>query len=277
PGLLAVVPDRHLGRHRAVDELLAHVLEHLGQAGSRILDEMAADVHLEALVRHRHRPAAEHPAAVGHQDPLALGGQQRPGGKAGRPGPDHHHVLVGHARRVPLCLAIGRVLSNGCFTYHRDETSSRPGGPVTHPLPPPVQELLRALRERPIEPTDKGLGLLASGPGGPTAASLAASRAALPAAGFSYPVLALRESALANNLQAMAAFCAQAGVELSPHGKTGMSPELAARQLASGSWGITVATIGQLLAYRAFGFPRLLMANELTDEAGIAWLAGELA
>src|SRR6185437_2889054 len=34
---------------------------------------------------------------------------------------------------------------------------------------------------------------------------------------------------------------------------------------------------GQLLAYRAFGFPRLLLANELTDEAGIAWLAGELA
>ncbi len=148
---------------------------------------------------------------------------------------------------------------------------------MTHPLPPLVKERLRALRERPIEPTDKGLGLLASGTSRPTPAGLAAARPALHAAGFSYPVLTLRESALANNLQAMAAFCARAGVELSPHGKTGMSPELAARQLASGSWGITVATIGQLLAYRAFGFPRLLMANELVDEAGIAWLAGELA
>jgi D-serine dehydratase len=38
-----------------------------------------------------------------------------------------------------------------------------------------------------------------------------------------------------------------------------------------------VATIGQLRAYRAFGFPRLLLANELVDEAGIAWLADELA
>jgi D-serine dehydratase len=56
-----------------------------------------------------------------------------------------------------------------------------------------------------------------------------------------------------------------------------MSPELAARQLASGAWGITVATIGQLRAYRAFGFPRLLIANELVDETGIAWMAGELA
>ena len=64
---------------------------------------------------------------------------------------------------------------------------------------------------------------------------------------------------------------------LAPHGKTAMSPELAARQLAHGAWGITVASIGQLRTYRAFGFPRLLLANELVDEAGIAWLAAELA
>ena len=99
------------------------------------------------------------------------------------------------------------------------------------------------------------------------------TRPAVHAAGFSYPVLTLRESALAGNLAAMAAYCARTGVELAPHGKTAMSPELAARQLASGAWGITVATIGQLRAYRAFGFPRLLMANELVDETGIAWLA----
>jgi D-serine deaminase-like pyridoxal phosphate-dependent protein len=147
---------------------------------------------------------------------------------------------------------------------------------VTHPLPPLVAERLRALRERPAEPTDKGVGLLASGMDGPAPAGLAGTAPALYAAGFSYPVLTLRESALAGNLAAMAAYCAGAGVELAPHGKTAMSPELAARQLASGAWGITVATIGQLRAYRAFGFPRLLLANELVDETGIAWLAGEL-
>jgi len=148
---------------------------------------------------------------------------------------------------------------------------------VTRPLPPLVAERLRALRERPVEPTDKGFGLLASGMDGPALAGLAGTAPALHAAGFSYPVLTLRESALAGNLAAMAAYCAGAGVELAPHGKTAMSPELAARQLASGAWGITVATIGQLRAYRAFGFPRLLLANELVDETGIAWLAGELA
>ena len=158
---------------------------------------------------------------------------------------------------------------------------------MRNPLPPQVAERLRALRERPIEPTEKGFGPLATagrrtaaaggGGAGVTAAGLAAARPALHAAGFTYPLLTLRESALANNIEAMAAYCDRAGVALAPHGKTAMSPELAARQLAHGAWGITVATIGQLRTYRAFGFPRLLLANELVDEAGIAWLAAELA
>jgi D-serine dehydratase len=154
------------------------------------------------------------------------------------------------------------------------------GDQVRNFLPPLMNERLRALRERPIEPVEKGFGPLAvSGrtAASLTAASLAAARPALHAAGFSYPLLTLRESALAGNIEAMARYCAGAGVELAPHGKTAMSPELGARQLAHGAWGITVATIGQLRTYRAFGFPRLLLANELVDEAGIAWLAAELA
>jgi D-serine deaminase-like pyridoxal phosphate-dependent protein len=137
-----------------------------------------------------------------------------------------------------------------------------------------VAERLAALRERPIEPTEKGFGSLR---GRASAATLATARPPVREAGLTYPLLTLRESALRNNLEAMAAWSAQAGVALAPHGKTAMSPELAARQLAHGAWGITVASIGQLQTYRAFGFPRLLLANELTDPAGIAWLAAELA
>jgi D-serine dehydratase len=146
--------------------------------------------------------------------------------------------------------------------------------PALRPLPPRVAERLGALRERPIEATEKGFGPLR---GRASAASLTADRPLLTEAGLVYPLLTLRESALANNLAAMAGYCARADVALAPHGKTPMSPELAARQLAHGAWGITVASIGQLLTYRAFGFPRLLLANELTDAAGIAALAAELA
>ncbi len=153
-------------------------------------------------------------------------------------------------------------------------TELPPPLPLPLPLPPLVAERLGALRERRIEPAEKGFGSLR---GRASAASLAAARPWLPRSGLVYPLLTLRESALRNNLEAMAAYCARAGVALAPHGKTAMSPELAALQLAHGAWGITVASIGQLQAYRAFGFPRLLLANELTDTAGIAWLAAELA
>ena len=145
---------------------------------------------------------------------------------------------------------------------------------MTEPLPPLITERLGALRERPIEPTEKGFGALR---GRASAANLAAAGLPLTEAGLVFPLATLRESALASNLAEMAAYCARAGVALAPHGKTAMSPELAARQLAHGAWGITVASIGQLQTYRAFGFPRLLLANELTDAAGIAWLASELA
>ena len=145
---------------------------------------------------------------------------------------------------------------------------------MTHPLPPMVTERLGALRERPVEPVEKGFGSLRSQV---SSADLAAAKPALREAGVGYPLLTLRDSALAGNLAAMAAWSAEAGVALAPHGKTAMSPELAARQLAHGAWGITVASIGQLQTYRAFGFPRLMLANELVDEAGIAWLAAELA
>jgi D-serine dehydratase len=154
---------------------------------------------------------------------------------------------------------------------------------MTTPLPPLVAERLRALRMRPIDPVEKGAGSLSalSSPARMSVAQmsvaeLAATRPRLHAAGFTYPLLTLRESPLEHNLAAMAAYCAAAGVELAPHGKTAMSPELAARQLSHGAWAITVATIGQLRTYRTFGFGRLLLANQLTDEAGIGWLAAEL-
>jgi D-serine deaminase-like pyridoxal phosphate-dependent protein len=145
-------------------------------------------------------------------------------------------------------------------------------------LPQRVSERLEALRGRPVTAAEKGFSFLGGQfPAGVTAASIAAARPHLHEAGFTYPLLTLRESALENNAGAMAAYCTAAGVELAPHGKTAMSPELAALQLAHGAWGITVATIGQLRTYRGYGFPRLLLANELVDPAGIAWLAAELS
>ena len=132
------------------------------------------------------------------------------------------------------------------------------------------------LRERPIAGIEKGFGIPAPG-AMVSAARLGASRPSLFGPGFTMPVLVLREPAVAHNIGAMAAYCAAAGVRLAPHGKTTMAPQLFARQLAAGAWAVTAATVGELQVYRAFGIPRVLLANELTDPAGAAWLAGELA
>ena len=143
-------------------------------------------------------------------------------------------------------------------------------------LSPGVDAAVAALRDRPIAATEKGFGIIAAD--GPlTSASLGSLRPPLFGGGFTTPLLVLRESAVAHNIGAMAAYCAAAGVRLAPHGKTTMAPQLMARQLAAGAWAMTAATIGQVLTYRAFGIPRVLLANELTDPAGISWLAGEMA
>ena len=89
--------------------------------------------------------------------------------------------------------------------------------------------------------------------------------------------MTLVESALANNIEALASFSATRGVDLAPHGKTTMSPQLFERQLAAGAWGITAATIDHLIVYRRFGVRRILLANELVDAPALGWVLDELA
>jgi len=90
------------------------------------------------------------------------------------------------------------------------------------------------------------------------------------------PVCVLRADALTHNLTAMARWCHERGVELAPHGKTHMAPQLFARQLDAGACGITAATLSHVRTYRAFGVRDVVLANELVDGAGLRWLAAEL-
>jgi len=85
----------------------------------------------------------------------------------------------------------------------------------------------------------------------------------------SFPVALLKASALEHNLQWMRGFCEQYGVQLAPHGKTTMSPQLFDAQLANGAWGMTLATAAQVqVAYR-YGVRRVLLANQLVAPADI--------
>jgi D-serine deaminase-like pyridoxal phosphate-dependent protein len=91
------------------------------------------------------------------------------------------------------------------------------------------------------------------------------------------PVVVLSESALEHNLQLMAGYCREHGVDLAPHGKTTMAPQLWARQLDAGAWAITAATPVQARVMRSVGVPRIVLADQLVDAGSIAWVARELA
>jgi D-serine dehydratase len=91
------------------------------------------------------------------------------------------------------------------------------------------------------------------------------------------PLAVLKQSSLAHNAQWMRAFCAMTGVAIAPHGKTTMSPELYARQLDDGAWGITVATVQQLRVCRAHGIRRVILANQLVGRQAIGYVLDELA
>jgi D-serine dehydratase len=83
------------------------------------------------------------------------------------------------------------------------------------------------------------------------------------------PAAILKASALDNNARWMAAYAARLGVELGPHGKTTMSPELIRRQLAHGAWGITAATAHHVRLYASWGVKRIIMANQIVGKANI--------
>lgn len=94
--------------------------------------------------------------------------------------------------------------------------------------------------------------------------------------GFVTPLATLSASAIENNLARMTRFVTRSEVRIAPHAKTTMAPQLFDLQLRGGAWGLTVATPWQACVCRRFGVQRLLLANELTDPAGLAWIADEL-
>ncbi|MFF7603799.1 alanine racemase [Streptomyces parvulus] len=85
-----------------------------------------------------------------------------------------------------------------------------------------------------------------------------------------WPALLIREEALENNLKQMSAFCADHALELAPHVKTHMSPELWRRQQAHGARTATVATAAQATALFEAGVRSLLVANQVVAPGDIA-------
>lgn len=93
----------------------------------------------------------------------------------------------------------------------------------------------------------------------------------------SYPHLSLDRDALESNIRVMADWCAERDVDLAPHVKTTMSPEIVRLQVAAGAVALTVATVDQAALVAGWGHADLLVANEVVDETGLLRLNALLA
>jgi len=89
---------------------------------------------------------------------------------------------------------------------------------------------------------------------------------------FSLPTAVLYEERLRHNLDWMRRFTTAYDVRLAPHGKTTMAPRLFHRQIENGAWGITLATVSQVIAAYEHGVRRILMANQLVGETEMTLL-----
>jgi len=83
------------------------------------------------------------------------------------------------------------------------------------------------------------------------------------------PLAVIRRDALAGNLRWMQQFARDHGVELAPHGKTTMSPQLYAAQLDAGAWGISFANVTQARVGLESGVRRCLIANQVMAPADL--------
>jgi D-serine dehydratase len=84
------------------------------------------------------------------------------------------------------------------------------------------------------------------------------------------PLAVLKREALEHNLAWMQARVREWGIDLAPHGKTTMSPQLFQRQLDAGAWGLTFATVTQLAVGVAAGARRTLIANQVVSDEDLA-------
>ena len=90
------------------------------------------------------------------------------------------------------------------------------------------------------------------------------------------PAVVLRGQALEHNVDRFARWCGDHGVDLAPHGKTTMAPQLWSHQLERGAWAITAATVAQARVMHQASVSRVLIANEVVEPAQLRWVGQAL-
>jgi len=92
-----------------------------------------------------------------------------------------------------------------------------------------------------------------------------------------FPLAIIKASSLNHNLHWMQNFCKERGLDIAPHGKTTMSPELYAMQIKAGAWGISFANVFQASMGARHGVKRIIIANQVYQSPDLDALALLLA
>lgn len=119
-----------------------------------------------------------------------------------------------------------------------------------------------------VSGTQKGWELAA----GETSLQVAGQGLNVLAEDFPLPVATVKRAALESNLAWMKQFTAHYGIELAPHAKTAMCPQIFRRQLEQGAWGVTLATMHQVKTALDFGVKKVLLANQLVGKQDMKYL-----
>lgn len=93
---------------------------------------------------------------------------------------------------------------------------------------------------------------------------------------LSLPVALIRQTALQQNIAWMRRYAELRDVQICPHGKTTMSPQLFDLQLQAGAWGLTAATTTHVEVYLKHGVRRIIFANQLVAESDMDFVISRL-
>lgn len=93
---------------------------------------------------------------------------------------------------------------------------------------------------------------------------------------FETPFAVIDRDKLEHNSRVMRRWIAEQGVELWPHAKTVMSPEIIDVELRDGATGMTVATVAQVRRMRDWGVAAVLLANQLVQRPAAVWVAKQV-
>ncbi|MDR3475131.1 MAG: amino acid deaminase [Devosia sp.] len=90
------------------------------------------------------------------------------------------------------------------------------------------------------------------------------------------PLMVLKRSSLDHNAKVFEDYLTTNGLSFAPHGKTTMTPQIFAEQLAHGAWAMTAATVNQVKVMRRFGVARIILANQLLGRSHVQTIAAEI-